>query len=160
MPLCVVDDDRLTELSLSALFIAAFLAATPIPFQSEVVFIGLQTAGQTPIWQLIVVASLANTLGSVVTYYAGRGVSGRFAERWLHIKPETLTKAERVFGRWGPICLLLSWAPGGDLLVAVSGALRLSLWKFLPVVAIAKTGRYIVVALATDQALDLLSRAG
>lgn len=146
-----------SELSLTALFIAAFLAATPIPFQSEIVFIGLQTAAQAPIWQLIVVASVANTLGSIVTYFAGRGLSGRFAERWLSIKPETLAKAERIFNKWGPISLLLSWAPGGDLLVAVSGALRLPLWKFIPVVAVAKTARYVVLALSTAQAVDFLS---
>ena len=41
---------------------------------------------------------------------------------------------------------LLSWAPGGDFLVALAGVLRVPFWKFLALVAIAKTARYCVVA--------------
>ena len=33
------------------------LAATPLPFQSEPVFVGLQLAGKVPLWLLIAVAT-------------------------------------------------------------------------------------------------------
>jgi len=46
--------------------------------------------------------------------------------------------------------LLLSWAPlGGDALTIAAGVLREPFWSFLLLVAIAKTGRYIVLAALT-----------
>jgi len=48
---------------------------------------------------------------------------------------------------------LLSWAPGGDVFVALAGALRMPLAVFLPLLALAKIGRYVVLALATAAAV-------
>jgi membrane protein YqaA with SNARE-associated domain len=137
----------LTGASLSGLFLAAFLAATPIPFQSEVVFLVLLAAGSTDPWLLVAVGSVGNTLGSCVTYALGRGLGGARGARWFPLSPAQMARAERWFRRWGLWTLLLSWAPGGDLIVALSGVLRVPLWKFVPLVAIAKTARYVAVAL-------------
>ena len=53
--------------------------------------------------------------------------------------------------KWGRASLLLSWAPiFGDLLTVAAGAMREPLHIFIPLVAIAKTGRYIVVAAAVS----------
>jgi len=137
----------LTGAGLSGLFIAAFLAATPIPFQSEVVFLALLAAGSAYPWVLVAIASVGNTLGSCVTYALGRGLGGARGARWFPLTPAQMARAEGWFRRWGLWSLLLSWAPGGDLIVAVSGVLRVPLWKFVTLVSIAKTARYIVVAL-------------
>ncbi|MFN7223415.1 MAG: hypothetical protein ACK4MS_05315 [Paracoccaceae bacterium] len=67
--------------------------------------------------------------------------------RWLGLTPEREARAEAWFSRWGVWALLFSWAPGGDLVVALSGALRLPLPHFLVLVTLAKTARYIVVAM-------------
>jgi len=64
-----------------------------------------------------------------------------------------MAKAEGWFRRWGMWSLLLAWAPGGDVLVAVAGLLRVPFPLFLALVAVAKTGRYAVLALATGAAL-------
>lgn len=137
----------LTGATLSGLFIAAFLAATPIPFQSEVVFLALMAAKTADPWVLVVIASIGNTLGSCVTYALGRGIGGARGARWFPLTPEQMIRAEAWFRRWGLWSLLLSWAPGGDLIVALSGVLRVQLWKFISLVAIAKTARYVAVAL-------------
>lgn len=137
----------LTGTSLAGLFVAAFLAATPIPFQSEVVFLALMAQGTLPVWLLVVVASVGNILGSCVTYAFGRGLGGARGARWLGLTPERRAKAERWFARWGVWALLLSWAPGGDFIVALSGALRVPLPLFVTLVTIAKTLRYAAVAL-------------
>jgi membrane protein YqaA with SNARE-associated domain len=71
---------------LAGLFLAAFLAATPFPMQSEVVFLGLQAAGW-PLMQLIIVASIGNTLGSVVTYACGRGIERFRHKSWFPLTP-------------------------------------------------------------------------
>ena len=137
----------LTGTSLAGLFVAAFLAATPVPFQSEVVFLALLAQGTVPVVALVLVASVGNILGSCVTYALGRGLGGARGARWLGLTPERQARAERWFGRWGLWALLLSWAPGGDLIVALSGALRVPLPRFVALVTIAKTVRYAVVAL-------------
>ncbi|MFZ1470123.1 MAG: YqaA family protein [Paracoccaceae bacterium] len=132
---------------LLGLFVAAFVAATPLPMQSEVVFLALLANGWGVV-ALIVVASVGNTLGSCVTYGFGRAVE-RFKDRpWFPLPPDKMARAEAFWARWGLWSLLLSWAPGGDLLVALAGVMRVPLWRFVVLVALAKTGRYIVVALA------------
>jgi len=131
-------------IALAGLFLAAFLAATPVPFQSEVVFLGLQAAGWTT-GMLVLVASVGNTLGSCVTYALGRWLSDRRDHRWFPLKPAQMARAETWFARWGIWGLLFSWAPGGDLLVALSGVLRVPFLHFLLLVALAKTCRYVAV---------------
>jgi membrane protein YqaA with SNARE-associated domain len=131
-------------IALSGLFVAALLAATPIPFQSELVFLGLQAAGWDTV-VLVIVASVGNTLGSCVTYGLGRWLSDRRDHRWFPLSPPQMARAESWFSRWGIWTLLLSWAPGGDLIVALSGVLRVPFTLFLGLVAMAKTGRYIAL---------------
>ncbi len=131
-------------IALSGLFVAAFLAATPVPFQSEVVFLGLQAAGSETLW-LVVVASVGNTLGSCVTYGLGRWLSDQRDHRWFPLKPARMARAEVWWARRGLWLLLLSWAPFGDMIVALSGVLRVPFPVFLLLVAIAKTGRYIAL---------------
>ncbi|MEF3048313.1 YqaA family protein [Pseudotabrizicola sp. L79] len=144
--------------SLFGLFMAAFLAATPLPFQSEIVFLGLMAGGSIAVWLLVIVASVGNTLGSCVTYAAGRGLGGARGARWFPVRPDQLGRAERWFQRWGLWALLVSWAPGGDLIVALAGVLRVPFGRFLALVALAKTLRYIAVALLGDGAATLLAR--
>jgi membrane protein YqaA with SNARE-associated domain len=132
-------------LALSGLFLAAFLAATPVPFNSELVFLGLLAGGWSA-WSLVLVASVGNVLGSCVTYGLGRWL-GHFRDHpRFPIRPAQLARAEAWFARWGLWSLLLSWAPGGDLLVAVAGLLRVPLPLFLALVTLAKTARYAALA--------------
>ena len=129
------------------LFLAAFIAATLLPAQSELVLSGLLVAGQQPAWALIVVASVGNVLGSVVNWIMGRYVSRFSGRRWFPIKRENLLKAERWYRKYGRWSLLLSWAPViGDPLTLAAGLLREPLWSFILLVALAKTARYLVVA--------------
>lgn len=134
----------------AGLFAAAFLAATLFPFQSEAVLVGLLLGGRVDAWVLVAVASLGNTLGSVVNWWLG-GQLHRFRDRrWFPASPAALARAEgwyRRFGRWS---LLLSWAPViGDPLTLVAGVLREPLPAFLLLVGLAKTGRYLTLAALT-----------
>jgi membrane protein YqaA with SNARE-associated domain len=132
-------------IALSGLFLAALLAATPVPFNSEVPFIAMQAAGW-PALTLVLVASVGNILGSCVTYAVGRGLGGYRDHPRFPIRPVQMAKAEDWFRRWGLWSLLLAWAPGGDVLVAVAGLLRVPLAIFLILVTIAKTARYAALA--------------
>lgn len=143
----------LTLSILSGLALAAFLAATPVPFQSEIAFVAAIAALPDHVWLVVIVASVANTAGSGVTYALGRGA--RMFEplltRWPRMRPDpaALAKAERWFARWGRWVLLVSWLPGGDLACVLAGALRLRLDLFFLLVGIAKTSRYVALALIT-----------
>lgn len=131
------------------LFGVAFVAATLFPLQSEAVLTGLLAVGGRPVWLLVLTASAGNILGSTVNWLLGRGIE-RFRERpWFPIKEKRLRQAEGWYGRYGRWSLLLSWAPViGDPLTMVAGVLREPFWSFLLIVAIAKTGRYCVLAAA------------
>lgn len=131
----------------AGLFMAAFLAATLIPAQSESVLTGLLLAGgQNPV-MLVAVASLGNVLGSVLNWLIGRGVE-RFRERrWFPASQTQLDRAQAQYKRFGYWSLLLAWVPIiGDPLTLVAGIMREPLWRFLVLVSIGKVGRYAVIA--------------
>ncbi|WP_230533159.1 YqaA family protein [Microvirga roseola] len=130
----------------SALFAASFLSATIFPFQSEAVLFGLMLTEQYNGWLLIAVASIANTLGSIVNWVLGRFFA-EFEDRpWFPVKREKMAKAEAWYHRYGRWTLLLSWTPViGDPLTIVAGVLREPLPVFILLVAIAKTSRYLAV---------------
>jgi membrane protein YqaA with SNARE-associated domain len=133
---------------LGGLFIAAFLAATPVPFQSEIVFLGMLAAKIAAPITLIVVASVGNTLGSLVTCAIGRRLIRYENRRWFPVTPAQMTNAADWFNRWGVWVLLASWAPFGDVIVLMAGVLRTPWWLVILLVAAAKTGRYVVLAWA------------
>ena len=136
--------------SLAGLFVAAFGAATILPFQSEIVFAALQIRGTVPLWLLVLIASVGNTLGSVVNYAIGLGIE-RFRDRaWFPVTEEQLDRSQDWYRRWGAWSLLLSWAPFGDAITVIAGVLRTPWPLFLALVALAKTGRYIVLAAITS----------
>ncbi len=135
---------------LGGLFLIAFAAATLLPAQSEATLVALLAVGTYSPTLLVAVASLGNVLGSVTNWLVGRGVD-RFRDRkWFPVGPEKLDKAVGWYGRWGRWTLLLSWAPlVGDALTVAAGVLREPLWSFLVLVSIAKTGRYVALAMIT-----------
>jgi membrane protein YqaA with SNARE-associated domain len=77
-----------------ALFAAAFLSATVFPFQSEVVLFGMLVAEHYTWWLLVLVASLGNTLGSVMNWLAGHFLAHFEDRRWFPIKREKMARAE------------------------------------------------------------------
>ncbi|MDQ4062142.1 MAG: DedA family protein [Pseudomonadota bacterium] len=134
----------------AGLFAAALLAATILPLQSEAVLVGLLLSGRYPWWLLIAVASVGNTLGSVVNWLLGRFIAQFEDRRWFPVKREAVARAETWYRRYGYWSLLLSWAPFiGDPLTVVAGVLREPLPIFVLLVAVAKTVRYIAVAAVT-----------
>ncbi|MFO7757132.1 MAG: YqaA family protein [Roseovarius sp.] len=138
---------------LAGLFAVAFGAATLLPFQSEVLFVGLQLAGSVPLGAIIAVASIGNTLGAVVNYVMGRGIERFRTRRWFPVNAAQLARAQRWYARWGVWTLLLSWAPLGDAFTVVAGIMRTPVWVFLVLVTLAKTGRYAVLGWITAQAM-------
>lgn len=133
--------------ALLGLFLAAFVAATPVPFQSEIIFGGMVAAEPERFWLILTVASVGNVLGSCVNYAIGRGLAGVTLPQRFRIPEAAMNRAEGWFRRWGVWSLLLSWMPLGDVLTVVAGVLKTPVWLFAVLVTIAKTGRYLVLGL-------------
>ena len=139
----------------AGLFIAALIAATVFPFQSEAVLVGLVLAEAYPAALLVMVASVGNVAGSCINWGIGRGVESFRHRKWFPVKPEQLQRGSRWYRRYGKWSLLLSWAPViGDPLTVAAGVLREPFWSFLCLVAIAKTGRYLLLAVVTLQTIQ------
>lgn len=140
-------------IALTGLFLAAFVAATLLPGQSEMVLLALVYAGGHPVWLLVTVASLGNVLGSVVNWILGRFLM-RFADHpRFPFTPAQIARAQGWYLRWGWVSLFGSWLPiVGDPLTLVAGILREPLWRFVLVVSAAKTGRYVILVMIALQA--------
>ena len=131
------------------LFLSALGAATLLPMQSEAVLAGLLLSGR-PVLLLIAVASLGNTLGGLVNWALGRGIERFRHRRWFPVSEAALTRAQGWYARWGKWSLLLSWMPIiGDPLTLAAGVMRERFATVLVLVAVAKTGRYAVLAAVT-----------
>lgn len=143
----------MTDLAVYAgLFLVAFLAATIFPAQSEAVLAGLLLGGNFTPWLLVLVASLGNVLGSVLNWGIGRGLERFHDKKWFPLKGVALERAQGWYRRYGRWSLLLSWVPIiGDPLTVAAGIMRERLVVFLVIVALAKTGRYIALAITAIQ---------
>lgn len=139
--------DAAALVSLGGLFAAAFVAATILPAQSELVLAAMILSGRYDLALLLAVATAGNTLGGLVNWGLGRFVERFRDRRWFPLTPDKLERATGWYLRWGKWSLLLSWALViGDALTLVAGVLRVRLATFLILVTLAKGGRYAVLA--------------
>ena len=137
------------------LFGSAFLAATVVPFSSEVLLLGLAAAGHPVVW-LWLSATAGNTVGAALNWVLGRFALHYQHRRWFPIGPDQLLRARRWFQRFGVWALLLAWMPlGGDAITLVAGVMRVRFVVFLMLTAVGKGARYGIVTWSSDQ-LDLL----
>lgn len=132
-------------ISYLGLFVAAFAAATIVPFSSEVIFFSLLYQGKQP-WLLLLAASAGNTLGAVVNWLLGRYLLHYQDRSWFYFNAGQLARMQVWFRRYGIYSLLFSWVPlGGDVLTCIAGIMRVPFLLFLLLVALGKTCRYMVV---------------
>lgn len=131
----------------TGLFATAFVAATILPAQSELLLGAMLVSGRFDTILLLAVATAGNVLGSVVNWVLGRYFAHYREKRWFPAPPATMARAEEWFARFGPAVLLLSWLPViGDPLTVFAGVLRMRFTIFLLVVTLAKGGRYLFLA--------------
>ena len=129
-----------------SLFIISFLAATILPFSSELTLAGLIATSSYDNLFLLIVASLGNILGSVVNWILGFYSRKLSKKRWFPFKDEQIEKSSKWFNKFGRWSLLFAWVPIiGDPLTLAAGLLRVKFIEFLIFVAIGKVGRYFLV---------------
>lgn len=126
---------------LGGLTISAFTSATILPGTSDAAFLGL-VYHRPDLWFLaLMCASIANTLGSIVSYLMGRTLSQR---------SHTLSyKTQSFLQRYGVWSLLLAWLPIiGDALPITAGWLRFNLLHCIIMLMIGKFIRYSLLLLS------------
>lgn len=128
-----------------SLFASAFLAATILPFYSEVVLFALLRNGGDPL-MLVIVATTGNTLGAVVNWVMGYFLLSFRDRRWFYFSEQQIARAQGWYQHYGFWSLLLAWLPiGGDALTLIAGIMRVRLWIFLLLVTTGKAARYIAI---------------
>lgn len=147
----------LPRVGLSAIFVISLVSATLLPMGSEPAVFGYLKIAPHMFWPAILVATVGNTIGGVITYFMGMGAEKAY-EHWREDHPPARRK--RAGGRWhdtvstwisrmGPITLLFSWLPiVGDPLCAVAGWLRLPFWRSVFYMALGKFLRYVIMTTA------------
>jgi len=134
----------LPKFGLSTIFVVAFISATLLPLATEPALFGLVKLNPEMFWPAVVVASIGNTLGGMVTWWMGYGAE-RAYEKVAHHKPHQ-ARALVWLQRFGPKACLLSWLPlVGDPLCAVAGWLRLPFWPCVFYMGVGKFARFVVM---------------
>ncbi len=139
---------------LASVFGTAFLAATILPFSSEVVVAAAMADELINLIALWTAATAGNTLGAIVNYWLGRGTNHYRGRSWFPASQPQMDKAETWFNRYGVWSLLMAWLPiGGDALTVIAGLLRVRLDVFVILVGFGKGARYAVVIAGVDALL-------
>ena len=126
------------------LFIGTFLAATVVPFSSDVLYITVLHMTSSP-WACLAVGSLGNWLGSLTTF--GIGWLGRWEwiEKWFKVDRAELEKQKVHIDKYGVWLALLSWVPFvGDVFAIALGFYRTNPWLTALLLLIGKTLRFLV----------------
>lgn len=99
--------------------------------------------------RLLIVATLGNSLGGIVTYAMGWLISSRWP---LKASEKRRSKqAVALVQRYGAVSLIFSWLPLiGDPLCFAAGWMRCHLFYSLMLICVGKTLRYSLIVLAVS----------
>ncbi len=135
--------------TLFSLFIGSFLAATILPFSSELMLVAALKAGEISVQTLVFIATLGNVSGAVINWLLGGYLLHWQNRRWFPFNQSQIDKASARFNKYGIWSLLLAWVPLiGDPLTFIAGALSVRFIPFLILVTIGKAARYAFIGWA------------
>lgn len=132
------------------LFLACFLAATILPFGSEVVFVALLAAGLDP-WACTVIASIGNWLGGMTNYYLGRLGKIMWIEKYLKVSKEKIYKVHNWLNGKGSAMAFFSFLPVvGDVIAIALGYMRANIYIVNVSMFTGKFARYVLLMYGID----------
>lgn len=135
---------------LTSLFVGSLLASTLIPGGVEALLYYLYQAGEHGFSTLLMVATVGNTLGAIISYFIGFVLHRSLAGFGWHQRIQKLFKLQdKALSRvkkWGVPILFFSWLPIiGDPLCLAAGYLRLAFLPSAAMIFISKFVRYAVL---------------
>lgn len=127
------------------MFIAAFIAGSVFPWSSEAIMVGLQAAGLDPVG-LVVWGTAGNVLGSMFNYWVGHLGRIDWIEKYLHVKKESLDKAERFMHGHGAWIGFFAFLPIiGSAITIMLTLMRANMFITIIAIAIGKFLRYAIL---------------
>ena len=137
--------DILTSYGYIGMLTSAFLAGSFFPFSSEAVMLALLAAGLNPI-ELIIYGSVGNVAGSMFNYTIGRMGKLEWIEKYLHVKKESIDRAQRFMAGHGAWMGFFAFIPIlGSGITIVLGLSRANIPLSVLSITIGKVVRYIIL---------------
>ena len=128
------------------LSLISFLAATILPFSSEVVLTTMYLSNSFEPYFLLIIASIGNIMGSITNWYLGKKITLFQNRKWFPVSPDQLERSRKYFQKYGLWSLLLAWVPIiGDPLTLLAGVLKVRFSIFFLLVSISKISRYVFI---------------
>ena len=128
------------------LFLISFLAATILPFSSEVVLTTMYLSNSFETYFLLIFASIGNIMGSITNWYLGKKITLFQNRKWFPVSPDQLERSRKYFQKYGLWSLLLAWVPIiGDPLTLLAGVLKVRFSIFFLLVSISEISRYVFI---------------
>lgn len=138
--------DFLIEYGYVGLFLACFLAATILPFGSELVFAGLLASSKFDPWTCLIIASVGNWLGGMTNYYLGKLGKIEWIERYLKVKKSKIEQIQNWLEGKGAIMGFFSFLPViGDVIAIALGYMRANIYIVSISMLVGKVARYIAI---------------
>lgn len=155
----------LPAVGLPAIFVVSLVSATLLPLGSEPAVFAYVKLSADMFWPAVIVATLGNTLGGIITYGTGCGAFRMFSAWRTSLAldtspapsaPSATPRSQRWhryaviwLQRLGPRAAFFSWLPAiGDPLCAVAGWMRFAFWPTVAYMAAGKFTRYVVMTAA------------
>ena len=136
--------DILMQYGYWGMFLSAFIAGSFFPFSSEVIMAGLSAAG-LEMQPLIIYGTAGNVLGGMFNYCVGRMGRPEWIEKYLHVKQESLDKAERFMAGRGAWMGFFAFLPIiGSAITILLGLMRANVLISFVSITIGKFLRYLL----------------
>ncbi|MBQ2196254.1 MAG: DedA family protein [Prevotella sp.] len=136
--------DILMQYGYWGMFLSAFIAGSFFPFSSEAIMAGLSAAG-LEMQPLIIYGTAGNVLGGMFNYCVGRMGRPEWIEKYLHVKQESLDKAERFMAGRGAWMGFFAFLPIiGSAITILLGLMRANVLISFVSITIGKFLRYLL----------------
>jgi membrane protein YqaA with SNARE-associated domain len=136
--------EGLSEWGYFGLFFASFLAATILPFSSEIVF-SLLIVNNYDLTTCLILATFGNWIGGMSSYGLGWLAKWSFIEKYFRIKRGKIQSFKVKIDNWGSILAFFCWLPivGDPLAIGLgffkTNVIMVSIWML-----IGKMIRYLI----------------
>lgn len=137
--------EGLIEYGYWGLLLAAFLAATILPFSSDILLAAMLVAGYDPV-QLWTFAIIGNWAGGMVSYGMGYLGKWEWIEKYLRADRQKVERFMARAQRYGPAFALMTWLPIiGDPMAIALGFVKSPVWLTGWWMFVGKGLRYAVI---------------
>ena len=134
--------ETLIEYGYIGVLVASFLAATILPFSSEIVLSGVLLGGAS-YWPCMIAAVSGNFLGGMTCYWLGKIGKVEWIKKYLRLNVDKLERIQKKIQHQGAWIGFFVFIPGiGDLIAVALGFMRSNVWVVAISMLIGKALRY------------------